>query len=224
MQVLITGAETPLARLVATALSERYNIRLTGMPGEVMADGSTVVPADLRVPEQVAPLVAGVEAILHLAPYTALPTTDANAEREALDQAARGTFVLLHEALKAGVKRVVLASRLDLVAAYPADYLVDETWKPVPDTTATALAHYLAELTLREFVRAEPILGVCLRLGDLGSEGTTEDDAVTAIERALMMEPAGQKYRWWLYHISSMPRFASATAASEPLCWTPAGA
>lgn len=223
MQVLITGAETPLARLVATALSERFNIRLTGMPGEARTNGITV-PADLRVPEQVAPLVAGMEAILHLAPYTALPTPDANAEQEALDQAARGTFVLLHEALKAGVKRVVLASRLDLVAAYPEDYLVDETWKPIPDTTATALAPYLAELTLREFVRAEPILGVCLRLGDLGSEGTTESDAVTAIERALVMDPAGQKYRWWLYHISSMPRFASATADSEPLCWTSAGA
>lgn len=223
MQVLITGAETPLARRVANALSERFNIRLTGMPGEVMADRDGI-PADLRVPEQVAPLVAGVEAILHLAPYAAFPTPDADAEREALDQAARGTFVLLHEALKAGVKRVVLASRLDLMAAYPEDYLVDETWKPVPDTTATALAPYLAELTLREFVRAEPILGVCLRLGDLGSEGTTESDAVTAIERALVMEPAGQKYRWWLYHISSIRRFASVTATSEPLCWTPAGA
>ena len=223
MQVLITGAETPLARLAANALSERFNIRLTGLPGEVIADGD-VVPADLRVPEQVAPLVAGVEAILHLAPYLASPTPDANAEREALDQAARGTFVLLHEALKAGVKRVVLASRLELMAAYPEDYLVEETWRPLPDTTATALAPYLAELTLREFVRAEPILGVCLRLGDLGNDGTSEKDALSAIERALVMDPAGQKYRWWLYHISSTPRFASATAASEPLCWTPAGA
>jgi nucleoside-diphosphate-sugar epimerase len=175
------------------------------------------------VPEQVAPLVAGVDAILHLSPYTPHSTPDADSERDALDHAARGTFVLLQEALKAGVKRVVLASRLELMDAYPEDYLVDETWKPLPDTSAAALAPYLAELTLREAVRAEPILGVCLRLGALGAAGTTPGDAVAALVRALEMDPVGQKYRWWLYHISSTGRYASASATKEPLCWSPAG-
>jgi len=222
MQVLITGAETPLAQLAAARLRERFDLRLTRSADGTAEHTTAGIPADLRVPEQVEPLVEGVEAILHLAPYALQHPADADAERDVLDQAARGTFVLLHAALKAGVKRVVLASRLDLMAAYPEDYLVDETWKPLPDTSAAALAPYLAELTLREAVRAEPILGVCLRLGELGESGTTASDAVSAIERALVMDPAEQKYRWWLYHISSTERFASAAASKEPLCWAPA--
>jgi nucleoside-diphosphate-sugar epimerase len=224
MQVLITGAETPLARLVVASLNARFQLRLTGAPGTEPVEGLPVLAADLRVPEQVQPLMEGIDAILHLAPYAPQPTPDAMAEREVLDHAARGTFVLLHAALKAGVPRVVLTSLLDVMAAYPDDYLVDETWKPLPDTTATALAPYLAELTLREFVRAEPLLGVCLRLGELGDGGTTAGDATAAIERALVMDPVGEKYRWWLYHVSSTERFASAAAAKEPLCWSPVGA
>lgn len=218
MQVLITGAGTPLSDAVVAALGSQYDLRFTGEPSE---GALSVVPADLRVPEQVAPLVEGVDAILHLAPYARVSTPDARAERDALNQAARGTYVLLHAALNAGVRRVVLASRLDLLAAYPEECLVDETWKPVPDTTAAGLAPYLAELTLREFVRAEPILGICLRLGELGSGGTTPADAVRALERALQMDTADNKYRWWLYHVSSEERFSSAAAAKEPLGWTP---
>jgi nucleoside-diphosphate-sugar epimerase len=223
MQVLITGAGTPLATSVAAALAGRYDLRLTGRADGVAEGALPVIPADLRVPEQVEPLVAGVDAILHLAPYASAATPDARAERDALDEAGRGTFALLHAALKAGVQRVVLASRLELMTAYPASYRVDETWKPLPGPTAVALAPYVAELTLREFVRAEPILGICLRLGTLGASGTTPDDAVSAVERALEMEPGEQKYRWWLYHISSTERFRSEAAAKAPLCWTPAG-
>lgn len=223
MQVLITGAETPLATSVTAALAGRYDLRLTSRTEGEVEQALPVVPADLRVPEQVEPLVAGVDAILHLAPYARAATPDARAERDALDEAGRGTFVLLHAALKAGVQRVVLASRLELMTAYPASYLVDETWKPLPDPTAAALAPYVAELTLREFVRAEPMLGICLRLGELGESGTTPADAVNAVERALVMDPDGQKYRWWLYHISSTNRFRSEVAAKAPLCWTPTG-
>src|SRR5262249_45829840 len=139
--------------------------------------------------------------------------------KQALDAAARGMFVLLHAARKAGVRRVVLASRLDLMAAYPERWLVDETWKPRPDATAARLAPYLAELTLREVVRAEAILGVCLRLGNLGAgpEDTTPEEAVAAIERALTMDLGTRQYRWWLYHIGCGDRFPRGAATDPPL-------
>jgi nucleoside-diphosphate-sugar epimerase len=76
-------------------------------------------PADLREPEAVAPLLEGVDAVVHLAPYARLDLSDAAAEGEAINLAARGTYVLLHAALKAGVRRFVLASRLELMAGYP---------------------------------------------------------------------------------------------------------
>jgi UDP-glucose 4-epimerase len=166
-----------------------------------------------------------MDAALHLAVYSPFSTPDPAAEKEALDRAARGTFVLLHAALKAGVRRVVLASRLELMAAYPEEYAVDETWKPQPDATAAALAPYLAELTLREFVRAEELVGVCLRFGNLGSGpgDTTADDAARALERALTMDLQGRKYRWWLYHICSTDRYRLGAAAGAPLSFARSG-
>jgi nucleoside-diphosphate-sugar epimerase len=181
--------------------------------------------ADLREPDQVAPLIEAIDAVAHLAIHATFPTPDASAEKEALDVASRGTFVLLHEALKAGVGRFVLASRLDLLlGAYPEEQRVNETWKPLPDATAAALAPFLAESTLREFARAEEIVGVCLRFGELypGPAHTSPEDATAAIERALTMDLAGHKYRWWLYHIGSTERYRSRLATRSPFLFSPA--
>jgi nucleoside-diphosphate-sugar epimerase len=221
MRILITGADQPLGALAARALAGGHELRLTGARA-APPEGLEAVPytaADLREPDQVTPLVEGVDAIAHLALHAPFPTPDPAAEKLALDTAARGMFVLLHAALAAGVKRVVLASRLELMAAYPEEYGVSETWKPLPNADAASLAPYLAELTLREFVRAEEIVGICLRLGDLGTgpADTTPRDAVQAITRALEMEGGDRKYRWWLYHIPSGDRYALHAAAHGPL-------
>jgi hypothetical protein len=73
-------------------------------------------------------------------------------------------------------------------------------------------------LTLREFVRAEEIVGVCLRFGDLGTGegGTTPEDAVAAVERGLTMDLGERTYRWWLYHVCSGARYRSRGASSPP--------
>jgi nucleoside-diphosphate-sugar epimerase len=208
MLILITGAETPLGQVAINALSGSHELRLAGS-------------ADLRKPDEVASLVQRVDAILHLAPSQPEPADDAAGVGDVLDHAARGTYVLLHAALEAGVRRVVLASRLSLLDSHP-NAVIDETWEPLPGTDATSLAPYLAELTLREFVRAEEMIGICLRMGELGPEGTTPQDAATALTRALTMELGKHRYHWWLYHVESAGRYPSAAAAREPFCWTPA--
>jgi hypothetical protein len=118
-----------------------------------------------------------------------------------------------------------MASHLDLMAAYGERCLVDENWRPMPQANAASLSLYLAELTLREFARAEEIVGVCLRFGDLGSgpAETTPADAVTAIEQALGMDLTDRKYHWWLYHIGSTDRYRLGAAAREPLNFTRGG-
>lgn len=228
MRILITGAERPLGAVAARALRGDHELRLTGSqeaapPG---LDGLEYRAADLREPDQAEPLLEGIEAVVHLEVSEPFPTPDAAAEKEALDRAARGTFVLLHGALKAGVRRVVLVSRLDLMAAYPETSVVDETWKPLPEADARSLAPFVAELTVREFVRAEELVGVCLRLGPLGDDpaGTTPGDAARAIERALTMDLGNRKYRWWLYHICSTDRYTLGAAAGGPLQFSRAGA
>jgi len=221
MRILITGADQPLGELAARALRGEHEVRLTGTAPQAPAGLQTLpyTPADLREPDQVSPLVEGMEAVAHLAMHAPMATPDAAAEKQALDVSARGMYVLLHAALAARVRRVVLASRLDLMAAYPESYLVDENWKPLPAAAAASLAPYLAELALREFVRAEEMVGICLRFGDLGTgpADTTPEDAVSAIRKALAMDLDGRKYRWWLYHICSTDRYPLGNAGWQPL-------
>ena len=231
MRILITGSDQPLGALAARALRAdpaEHEILLTGAQALTPAglDDLRYTPADLRDPAQVTPLLEGVQAVLHLAPHTPVATPTHASEGEALDLAARGTFVLLHAALAAGVERLVLGSRLDVMAGYPEEYVVDETWKPQPAATAAALAPYMAELSVREFVRAESLLAICLRLGDLGSDpaGTTPEDAEAALLKAVTTDFSGNKYRWRLYHICSTDRYPLGAASHGPFQFQRAGA
>lgn len=205
MRILITGADTPLGRLLAHRLGS-HELRL--------ASSDT----DFRTPEVAEPLVEGIDAVAHLAVYPRANPASPAEEKALLDHAARGTYVLQQAALKAGVERIVLASRLELLTSYPAELVIDETWQPQPEANAASLAPYMAELTLREFARAEAISAVCLRLGPLEEEApwTAPETATEALERALTMElPAG--YRWRLYHVDSSGRFPAGAAGEEPL-------
>ncbi len=219
MRLLITGSESPLGRLAADALRVRHEVVLT----DASPTSEAVHQVDLRDPDRVAELLAGVDAILHLAPFErATPSCPAD-EAQVLDHAATGTFVLLQAAKAAGVRRLVLASRLELFDAHPANYRVDETWEPRPAADAASLAPWLAELTVREFVRAEELLAVCLRFGVLGDgplgdgiAGTTPEDAISALERTLAFDPAPSLHRWWLYHVCSNHRYVSEALTQHP--------
>ncbi|OGG56923.1 MAG: hypothetical protein A3F84_17630 [Candidatus Handelsmanbacteria bacterium RIFCSPLOWO2_12_FULL_64_10] len=215
MRLLITGADRPLGAALARGLGRGFSVRLTGVSGP---EGAEYKPADLRDPAAVAPLVAGVDAVVHAASFDPAPLTGAAAEQEALDVASRGTYVLFQEAMKAGVEKAVLISRMALMAAYPEDYVVDESWQPQPAPEAGSLGPYLSELVGREFARDGGLGVVCLRFGELGSrEGTTEADAVHAARQALLIGPKARGYRWWLFHVTSGGRFGLAAASREPL-------
>lgn len=165
---------------------------------------------DLREPEQVAPLVAGVDAVVH----TAAPSGPVDTDETLLDLAARGAYVILDAAVQAGVPRAVLISSLDSFADYPDTYVIDETWRPRPRPDAASFAPLMAERTFREFARQGPIETVCLRFHD---DDTPEGLAANAIERALTMQTDADAYRWWLYHVAVSERFPMRAATGRPL-------
>ena len=208
MDLLITGADRPLGRLAAGHFKEAHRLRLTGAAPS--APGGEYRSADLREPEEVARLVEGMQAVLHLAVYDPTPLSGPGAEQARLEVAARGTYVLLCEARKAGVERVVLASRLALMEAYPEDYVVDENWQPRPEADAESLAPYLSEIVCREFAREGGIQTVCLRLG---APGEAEADVLQALEGSLALGFEHPGYRWHLFHISRSARFPMGAGA-----------
>lgn len=215
MRLLITGADRPLGVALARGLGRDFSLRLTGVSGP---EGTEYRQADLRDPAAVAPLVGEMDAVVHAAPFDPAPLTGPAAEQETLDVASRGTYVLFQEAMKAGIERAVLISRMALMAAYPEDYAVDESWQPQPAPEASSLGPYTSELVGREFARDGSLGVVCLRFGEFGSrEGTTEADAAHAVRQALRIGPKARGYRWGLFHVTSGGRFGLAAASREPL-------
>ncbi len=207
MRLLITGADRPLAQLLASRLGRLHSLRLAACALPKRTEGAQWLDVDLREPDQVAPLVSDMDAILHLAEYDPGDlgeTSGAKLEQERLDHAARGTYVLLQQALKAKVERLILASSLQVMAAYPTTYVIDETWRPRPLPTVESLAPFLAEIVCRECAREAMIRIVCLRFGVLNDpDGTSEEHAVAAIEAALVLQFRRPGYYWHLFNVSA---------------------
>ena len=210
MRMLVTGADGPLGTLAVSLLKKGHDLTCVGR-----TSGEGWPSVDLRDPETVRPLVADCDAIVHLDPFGRTVAQGKKNEQDLLDLAAQGTYVLLTEATTAGVDRVVLGSTLDFFSAYPASYVIDETWRPRPAPSADALGPYLAEQTCREFARAGGIFAICLRFGQLNAEGgTSGSDVQNALGKALLHEETPFGYRWQVFHVCSGPRFPLRAAKS----------
>ncbi len=214
MRILITGADRSLGRHAARHLGREHAIRLTGAaPADDLGDDYR--PADLTSPEQVAALVEGMDAVLHLAEFDPEPPDGPDAEQETLRRATLGTYVLCQAARQAGVGRIVVAGTLSVFDAYPDSYLIDEQWRPRPAPDAAHLAPYLCEVVAREFAREGPVTGVCLRFAPIGDDpeaNTRLADALGAIDRALQLELGPPGYRWHVFHVASSPRYIMRNA------------
>jgi nucleoside-diphosphate-sugar epimerase len=215
MKLLITGADRPLGRLATDYFQTTRDLILTGQAAALNGVHANLPYqlVDLRQPDAVKPLLAGVEAILHLDIYDPQPLSGPQAEQDRLDIATRGTYVLLSEARQAGVERLILASSLAHFDAYPQDYVIDESWQPEPAPNADALAPYLGEIVCREFAREGGIRAICLRFGPLdASGGTPGNEALQALSGALALPFTKTGYRWRLFHLTTAQRFTTNAA------------
>jgi nucleoside-diphosphate-sugar epimerase len=227
MRILVTGSQSLVGEALARALAGRHEVRTLDLPGARAA----TLAGDPRDREFAARAVAGCDAVVH-APLAVPPGTSA---LDRLDLATRGTYNLLTTATAA--TRFVLLSTLRHFERYPSTWRVTEQWAPRPTTAVDDLAPYLAEVTVREVARVAPLVAVALRLGevvDASAAGARPadprwlhlDDAVAAIERALLFEPpaTGPRTGWWVYHIPGggrRTRFPLGAAGQEPFSYAP---
>ncbi|MCS7054659.1 MAG: NAD-dependent epimerase/dehydratase family protein [Thermoflexales bacterium] len=205
--LLITGANSLLARHTIEALRGARHIRAVDVQiSSVLPENVEARTGDLRDLNFVRAICEGVADVIHLAPlYTRLASDEAT-----LDHATRGTFQLMDAAAKAGARRVVLGSTLALFADTPAEFRVDEGWRPRPTPHLDDLCAWLAELGVREMARSTQVSGVCLRLGQVVDDAVAHnrpfdplwvhvDDAVAAIRAALQHATNG----WFIVHVPS---------------------
>ena len=220
MNILITGASSPLAGRLESEIGARHSVTLTDIvdvPGAVLCE--------LDHDDATNDLVRGMDVVVHLG------QTDGDADvSERLDTAMRRCYNLVQAAYEEGVPRVVFISSLSVMGKYDEDLAVTETWRPAPTTDADVLGFHLAEFTCREFAREHRIEVVCLRLGDLvwsaeappSKSALYPDDAVRAVESALTVDIsegyAGSRSYWRLFHVqSAVPdqRFLTAEAEAK---------
>jgi hypothetical protein len=168
-KVLITSAETRLARAIAAALAGKYALRLTSPAaialGEEAGGSSQSVPHEfIQSPLDDGPSTAvavrGVDAIVHVAE----PPPGAG-DLEQIDFRTRGTYNLLLAAAQEGVRRAIYLSSLELMTAYAEDFLVTEDWRPKPGSEPGPMSRYLGEYVCREFAREGKLDVIVLRLG-----------------------------------------------------------
>lgn len=200
MNLLITHGGSPLAAELADALSANHTIRLSGRT-PAKSDYEFVV-SPLNHDASTNLLVRGMDAIVHL--VETLPDASAT-----IDAVTRGTYNLLMAAAAENVQKVIFLSTLELMTPYPKSYIVDERWRPLPQTEPPTLTAFLGESVCREFAREHKLSVTVLRLdSDLQAEAT-----VQAIEHVLN----AQTGQWNVYHLSlsAQDRFPITKAKEE---------
>jgi nucleoside-diphosphate-sugar epimerase len=231
LKILITGAASPLAQEIITALDSAYEVRLLDdcppIEGQQDADW---VQGSLTDPQVAWQAVRNIDLLIHTGePPPTLATDPGQCEQTLLDLATRGTHVLLKAAIEAGLKRFIYGSTLEIFSGYPDTVYITEMHKPLPTPDMPQMGRYLGELTCREFAREHMVTGTALRLGKLVLKedvaGQQPDlmwldrrDAAQAF-CAVVAHHTSLSFRWvgrWnLYHICAPitnPKFLIAKA------------
>ncbi len=234
MTVLITGGDSALARMLAAALVPDQPVRLFDQAFSASAPaGAAHVTGDLRTPAEVEAALDGVDAVLHLAPYLVGRERTQDAVT-ALDESARGSFVLFNAARAAGVDRFILLSTLDLFRRLPAHWRVNESWRPRPEPDLSQLGPWLAELSVRENSRVGTVQSLCLRVGRIVQDPAAEpfdptwvhvEDVIHGVRRALVYQSA-RRPDWCVFHLMapgprSKLRLAYAASAQGSFGYQP---
>ncbi|MFZ4758695.1 MAG: NAD-dependent epimerase/dehydratase family protein [Burkholderiaceae bacterium] len=131
-RVLLTGAAGDVGSRLRPLLRQTYGaIRLSDlrMPSAALEPGETFVAADLSDPAQVAPVVADIDAIVHLGGFSVEGPWEAILQANIV-----GTQVLYEAARRADVQRIVFASSNHAVGFYRRDQVIDDTVPVRPDS------------------------------------------------------------------------------------------
>ncbi|HEV2067548.1 MAG TPA: hypothetical protein VGR08_12000, partial [Thermomicrobiales bacterium] len=216
MRILVSGSGDVLGNMLVQSLATRHDVHAMDI-------------ADLRDRERAEGAVRDRDMVVQLIPQGAPGLSDI----DLLDISTRGTYNVL-TAMPAG--RLILVTSLRPFERYPATWRVTEQWAPRPTSAVADLAPYLAELTAREVSRVRSVEVIVLRLGEVVADVNPHDgmadprwlhvdDAIQAIERALLYQPEPEdgSSRWRVFHIpgGGVARFPLGRAAQPPFSYAP---
>lgn len=171
-RVLITGAAGRIGSAVTDRLSEQWNVVATDVAGTRYQD------LDVTDTEACRAAFSGVDSVVHLA---AVPNADAE-WKDLLPANVLGVHSVASAAMASGVRRLVLASSLQAVSAYPDDFQVRPSDPPRPANLYGATKAW-AEAIGSWVTSVSPIEVVAMRIGYFAEKPPTGPD-VTPRDRA----------------------------------------
>ena len=171
MSVLVTGAAGRLGRvLMPTLRAAGVAVRATDQRTEP-GWGDALQLADLSAPAQVAPLMEGVDTLVHLGN---VPGVGLRGSLATLNLNSTINATVFHAALAAGVGKVIFASSIQVIAGeddptqprqppQQIAYLPLDSDSPARPTNGYALSKYFGEVMLREQLAPAGVRCVAVR-------------------------------------------------------------
>lgn len=158
--LLLTGAAGRIGTQFRRAYADRYDFILTDQETPAEPGNSRYIQADLSDFEAIRALCDGVDTIVHLG---ADPRMDAPWET-LLPSNVIGLYNVFESARQAGCRRVIFASSINAVWAYPAEVQV-RTDMPVNPANLYGATKCWGEAVARVYANAHGLSALCLRFG-----------------------------------------------------------
>jgi NAD+ dependent glucose-6-phosphate dehydrogenase len=170
-RLLITGAAGRIGTAFRTAYGDRYSFRLVDRKAVDEPAGHEAVVADLVQLDEARKACEGIDTVVHLA---ADPSPSATFYDTLLPLNIQMTYNLFHAAREQGCRRLVFASSIHAVNAYPLDYQVHPEDSVRPGDLY-GVTKCFGEALCAYYGHREGLSCIAVRIGAFGTPDKVED-------------------------------------------------
>ena len=164
-RVLITGAAGRIGTAFRTQYAEQYEFRLVDRRPVDEPAGHESLVADLVDLEQARRACEGIDTVLHLA---ADPSPSATFYDTLLPLNIQMTYNMFHAAVEQGCRRIIFASSIHAVNAYPLDYQVHPD-DPVRPGDLYGVTKCFGEALCGYYGHRQGLSCIAIRIGAFGT-------------------------------------------------------
>jgi len=164
-RVLLTGAAGRIGTAFRKHAGDRYTFRLADIKPVLDPDGHEVLTCDLADPEAARLACDGMQTVIHLA---ANPHTTAEFYKDLLEPNFKATYNMYRAAKDSGCERLIFASSVNAVGAYPHERQVRESDAPCPGNVYGASKAFGESLGAYFAYGNEKLSNISIRIGAVG--------------------------------------------------------
>ncbi len=164
-KVLVTGAAGRIGTAFRKAYGDRYMLRLVDRRPVPDPEGHEHWSADLVDLEEARKACAGIDTVIHLA---ADPSPRATFYDTLLPLNIQMTYNLFHAAREQGCRRLIFASSIHAVNAYPLDYQIHPS-DPVLPGDLYGVTKVFGEALAAYYAHREGLSCIAIRIGAFGT-------------------------------------------------------